>query len=98
MSNQRFINRAALAADVEAGMKKEELAKKYTDGNKSAIAQLLKSAGLRIKQTRVNAVRFVLSDGPEESANTSVEAEQDAEFNAFEHLAQKQEENNTMSH
>jgi hypothetical protein len=62
MFNQIKINKADLAADVNAGMKKEELASKYTNGNRAALGRLLKQAGLRIKQTRTTA--FVLVDEP----------------------------------
>lgn len=53
------IKLSELKSDVEKGMKKDALVKKYTDGNVAAMTTLLKQAGLTIKKTRKAAFELV---------------------------------------
>jgi hypothetical protein len=88
------VSRTQLQADIEAGMKKEALAAKYTQGNKSALTGLLKDAGLRIKQFRVNKPKYTLVDTIETADMT---ATVQSEENSFEKLKEIQERNNSMA-
>lgn len=80
MSKTMLVDRVAFKADVEAGMKKEELAAKYTNGNKSAVGDLLRLAGLRIKQTRKNRPVYAFADTvPSENTTSDFEKLQEAQ-------------------
>ena len=56
------IKLSELKADVEKGMKKDALVKKYTDGNVAAMTTLLKQAGLTIKKTRKSPAFELVDD------------------------------------
>ena len=90
------ISRAELQADIEAGLKKDALAAKYTNGNKSAITGLLKDAGLRIKQFRTNKPKYTLVDTIS-TDSSSVSDEGTQEVNSFDQLKEMQERNGSIN-
>lgn len=91
------ISRAELQADIEAGLKKDALAAKYTNGNKSAIAALLKDAGLRIKQFRTNKPKYTLVDTVSVADSSNVSVDNTPEVNSFDQLKEMQERNGSMN-
>lgn len=65
---KKTIKKSELKADIDAGMKREELAKKYTDGNQSELKRLLKQADLTIRKFRNPT--FILQDDLQEGCDS----------------------------
>lgn len=98
------ISLSQLTADVEAGMKKPELAAKYTGGNVSAITRVLKQAGLKIRSFKANSI-FTLVDDSKPAVEMISEAREEeclpeaeeSSVHSFEALQAKKEANAALS-
>ena len=66
------IKLSELKADINAGMKREALRVKYTDGNNNQLNVILKQAGLKIRSFKVNPLKpkFELVDDTIEELTT----------------------------
>lgn len=72
----KTIKKSELKADIDAGMKREALAAKYTNGNNSELTRLLKQAELKIRKFKNPS--FVLEndlENPVENSNFTSEQE-----------------------
>ena len=69
------IKLSELKADINAGMKREALRVKYTDGNNNQLNVILKQAGLKIRSFKVNPLKpkFELIDDTIEDSTTRFE-------------------------
>ena len=67
----KTIKKSELKADIDAGMKREALAAKYTNGNNSELTRLLKQAELKIRKFKNPS--FVLENDLENDLENPVE-------------------------
>lgn len=82
------IKLSELKSDIDSGMKRDALKKKYTDGNNNALNGILKQAGLKIRAFKTNATVFKLINDlevTETSSNLAVakEIEEAVEQNSY---------------